>query len=341
MTTETHVHEWIEERVLCERLSQFACSSCGHSTAGCNTCNQPLETANAICDRCLTREREVLADTRRAWDLIDQPHRDVLPIGSIDHDTRTTGRDDTPIVPIGAADRATGQDDFAVILDITKANPSRTVLDLLRDPENVLDVLHERADDWATQADTTATGDVLAWLTSRLLWAANTLPTADWEDYRNEVRQVRWKLRHIAGITPERNIAPCVHCGGKVVQDWADQHGRPFTDGLSDTLRCTGCGTTWGDHARFDYLNLTTVRALPETHPDALVTLEEARAALPRAKRNTINQRIKRDRDREKAGRPRLIPERGENLRGQALYRLGDLTGEGDTAGGSADTATG
>src|SRR5690606_10774117 len=100
--------------------------------------------------------------------------------------------------------------------------------------------------------------------------------------------------------------------------------------GLSDLLRCTGdCRTTWSDRARFDYLNLTTIRALSYTHPDALVTLADARAAAPMVKRNTINQRIKRDRDRAaRTGKPRAIPERGTDLRGRPLYRLGDLLGD-------------
>lgn len=324
-----HRHEWKPHP---ETLEIYACDTCGETTPPCpnvtnfrdqTPCGRPLDTHNRICETCLTTERQVLTDIRAAWHHLGT-HATILQLGDIDRDARTTGKVEGTIpVPIGAADRVHGQDDFEHILGVVAATPSRTVLDLLRDPDNIIDVLHEHAEEWATQANTRATGNVLDWLTGRMLWAANTLDPDQWDDYRREARKVRWSLRRTAGILPERHDAPCPDCGGKVVQDWADRNGNPYDDGLSDVIRCTQCRVLFPDRGRFDYLNLTTLRALPETHPDAEVTLKEARAVLPRARRNTINVAIHRDRKRTTT--PRRIPERGTNHRGDPLYRLGDI----------------
>lgn len=308
-------HEWRD----------LECTQCGETTAPCQVCSRPMGSLNLMCHGCLASERRVLDHIRIAWPQAQGPSW-ALSVEDLDLRPRTTSGEIDPPVWIGPADRASSPDDFVALGRVLEANPDKHLLDLLRDPVNIVGVLHQQAHEWGRRAGSAPAGDVLEWLGSRLLWAANT-DSSLMARHRALARRVRWKLRHLAGVLPHQNPAPCVHCGGKVVQDWTDADGQPHPDGLSDLLRCAGdCRTTWGDRARFDYLNLTTIRALPHTHPDALVTLADARTAAPRARRNTINQRIKRDRDRAaQTGEPRGIPERGTNHRGLPLYRLGDL----------------
>jgi hypothetical protein len=331
VTDQHHRHEWIQDRGLCELRSSYSCSSCGLTVAGCNTCDRPNESSNLICLRCLDSERAVLDHIREAWRIIGPDRVEILRLGTVDHDGRTRPptmrHPDRVSVPFGAAPRyaTDARDDFEVIQGIMRARPDRSLLDLVRDPENVMDALHEVAEDWASQRGVEASGDVLKWLGESMLWAAQTLDADDWVDYRETVRKVRFKLRHVAGLLPEKDPIPCLHCGepDAVVQDWIDRDGRPYRTGLSDTLRCQSCGFVWDDRAHFDYLNLTTVRAAPETHPNARVTLAEARAALPRARRGTINEVIRRDRQRPPERR--RIPEVGRTRAGEPLYRLGDV----------------
>lgn len=327
--TKQHRHEWIHDVQLCDLRGTFVCSECGATTAECNTCGDPVTTsANLICQRCLDREREVLTHIGEAWKEIGPDKVEILQLGTIDHDARTrrptVDHPDQVSVPLGAGG-LDSPDDFEELYGILRADPSRSLLQLLHDPANIIDALHEVAEDWAGQRGVTASGNVLTWLGENLLWAAQTLPDDAWLDYRRLARHVRHRIRHVAGLLPERDPIPCLHCGAAdtVVQDWIDKHGRPYPTGLSDTLRCMACGYVWDDRAHFDYVNLTTVRAAPVRYPDAKVSLAEARAALPRARRNTINVAIHRDRKRP--ADQRRIPEVGRDRRGEPLYRLGDI----------------
>jgi len=298
----------------------YACEDCDETTGACpNTkqrgrCGRPMETLNRICDKCIARELRLLDRVRTAWHSLDSSVLDVMELGSVDVDATTSGELEEP-VQIGAADRYRAQDDFGV-LGPMKATPAA-----LKDPENVILLLHERCYDWALRRGEQPSGDVLEWLKRHVVWAVNTLEPGEWDDYRSLVRGSEWQLRRMAGLLPDRNPAPCVNCGGKVVQDRADMNGEPLLRGRSDTLRCVRCAERWSDRLRFDYLNLTTIRKLPETHPDAHLTLEQIRTVLPQARRNTINVALHRDRKRAE----RRIPPRGEDLRGQPLYRLGDV----------------
>ncbi|WP_159622686.1 hypothetical protein [Ruania rhizosphaerae] len=315
--TDHHTHTWTPADD-----TGFACAHCEATTPVCGTCgDRPLEDAIAICRPCLTAERRILTTTATLVDQLPGNAREILGIKAIRYDHTPTGGGDG--LPFGI-----GSDDDDPVELAAIAATRGTVIDLLRQPDNVLDVLHGWADAWTdAQQLPPWSGSVFDWLAGTLTWAAANPDASEWHTYREEARLVRSRIRTLAGLAPEREPAPCVHCGGKVVRDWTDPDGHPHDRGLSDVLRCTGCGTTWGDRHRFDYLNLTTLRALPETHPDALVTVEDARLAVPTARRNTINQRLKRDRDRAAAGAPRRIPERGEDVRGRPVYRLGDLLG--------------
>lgn len=298
----------------------WACEDCGEETPACPStrqrgrCGRPNDTLNRVCSACIARERKMLDRVRTAWHSLDSSVLDVMELGSVEVDAWTSGEIEEP-VQIGAADRYRAQDDFAA-LGPMKATPTA-----LKDPENVILLLHERCFDWAEHLGTHPSGDVLEWLSAHVVWAANTLEPQEWDEYRSLVREVEWQLRRMAGLLPDRNPAPCVNCGGKVVQDRADMNGEPLLGGRSDTLRCVRCAEQWSDRLRFDYLNLTTIRKLPETHPDVCLTLEQIRTVLPQARRNTINVALHRDRKRAQ----RRIPERGQDHKGQPLYRLGDV----------------
>lgn len=333
-------HRWIDEFELIEvgkgecepaPTGRFVCEQCGETSSACNTCGRAVGSSLLICDRCLEREREVLVHIQEAWRLIGSANVEILQLGTVDHDARTRAATskypDQVSVPVGAGNRydLDARDDFELYQGIMRANPNRTLLQLVRDPENVMDTLHEIAEDWASRREVKAEGNVLTWLGESMLWAAQTLDLEDWDDYRATARKVRGKLQGIAGVLPQRDPIPCQECGepDSVVQDWIDKHGRPYKNGLSDKLRCIKCGFVWDDRAHFDFLNLATVRAAPLNHPDTLVSLVEARASLPTARRNTINKALSRDRHRSLA--QRRIPERGKNAYGEPLYRLGDI----------------
>lgn len=341
--SQQHRHEWIQDIALCEPRSTFMCSECGATAAECNTCGHPVTTsANLICQRCLDREREVLAHIGEAWKEIGPDKVEILQLGTIDHDARTrrptSKYPDQVSVPLGAGD-LDSPDDLELIYGILRADSSKSLLQLLRDPANIIDALHEVAEDWAGQREVSASGNVLTWLGDNMLWAAQTLTYQEWSDYRSTVRTVRHRIRHVAGMLPERDPIPCLNCGeaDTVVQDWIDKHGRPYPNGLSDSLRCMACGYVWDDRAHFDFLNLTTVRAAATRFPDTLVTLEEARAVLPRARRGTINVALHRDRKRPPD--QRRIPQRGTNAVGLPLYRLGDIASNVSTSNDRTMTA--
>ena len=102
-----------------------------------------------------------------------------------------------------------------------------------------------------------------------------------------------------------------------MVRDW------DVACGLGDDVRCSRCGATWSgcEHLALD--QGWRLREMPDTDPDLLVTLDQARRLVPAVKRNTINQVLKRDRTREPADR--RLPAQAVNGAGDELYRLGDV----------------
>jgi hypothetical protein len=182
--------------------------------------------------------------------------------------------------------------------------------------------------------------DTCDYLRSRSLWAAQSFE--EWPDYLTELREVRREVRHIIGVdtTPVREVVPCVHCGATITREWTEQ-------GLADLRQCRGCGLTWIDAAHLAFINRDTLLALPATHPDVSVTMEQARKVWPKIPRNTWNQALGRDQRKADAWdayladlrtstwtipqpkhprrHVRIAPERGTDERGDVLYRLGDL----------------
>lgn len=187
------------------------------------------------------------------------------------------------------------------------------------------------------------------------LWAAHNPEASDWPGYWRAIHRLLWRARSEAGLMPQVQAEPCVHCGGDCVRDWSDRDWEPLTDGLSDVVRCTGCGMTWGDREDWRRVSRHHLVVLADEHPDALVTLDQARTIWTDVPAATWRQWLKRDRDAWEQSvdeaivwhtawceleaepgppiprdeppelSPRRIPEHGQDRHGAALYRVGDL----------------
>ncbi|NMF29607.1 hypothetical protein [Cellulosimicrobium aquatile] len=287
-------HEWTTTTAFEDAGTHtFACTSCAATTTGCRDCARPLDgTALAICDRCLTRARQLLEDIGMYLAEMADVAKVAVGLRAVRYDlTGTPSTANTARLPHGL--------DAAYREDVPVAGPGS-----IRTRGGALDLLEAWVDDWAERCgDADGAHDTLAYLRTHTLWAAQNHPA--WPTYLDELRATRAVVRRLAGLAPEREPVPCVHCGGTIVRDWTTW------EGLSDVARCTGCGTTWGSRAHLALTERWHVHALPAERPDALVTAEQARAIWPQLKRNTLNQWISRHLlepvDRDEHGRPRFI----------------------------------
>jgi hypothetical protein len=137
--------------------------------------------------------------------------------------------------------------------------------------------------------------DWIDYLKTHHLWAAHNPEASDWHEYLHDVKQLRRRARGEAGLLPQTQPEPCVHCGGEVVRDWADKDWNPLPDGLSDHVRCTGCAMTWPNIERWRFITRQHIVASPLAHPDALVTLEQARMIFPDVPVSTMRSWVRRD----------------------------------------------
>lgn len=287
------IHDWAPTD------TGYECTGCDETRPACNTCTRVLHTHNLACDACIKHARRTIEDTREA---ANTPYAYQLGIKAIRYDKdRTTGGGED-ILGTNPA-----QDDPELAAHIA-AKTNTNVLAILRDPPNVLEPLLDWADTWADARGETVTTNVFDYLNSRIIWAVNNPNQSAWHDYRTEAGTIRNRLRSLVGLNHRADPVPCVHCGGKIIQ----QNGK---HGLEEHLECTGCGLIWGNREQLNWVNMTYYRDLPNTHPDALVTAEDARRILPDLKRNTLNQWISRG----------LIVSAGRDTRGQDTYRLGDI----------------
>lgn len=288
----------------------YVCADCPEETGACHTCGAAMTTSNLVCARCLEHARRTLADIQEA---ANTPYSyGTLGLKAVRYDgERTSGTkaDD----PRGATP-ARGLDADLIAL---ATGGGVDVIAILRDPPNVLEPLLDWSDRWAEARGENAHGmNVFAYLDTRLLWAANNPDTSAWHDYLDEARVVRTRLRRLVGLAPVHTPAPCVHCGGNIIQEQSER-------GLEERLRCTGCHMTWRDREHLAAIEARAVKLAPSQSPDTLVTVEQARAAMPHVKRNTLNQALKRD--RAKPEPEQRAPERGRTRRDDPIYRLGDL----------------
>lgn len=309
---ERHVHEWVDATTDDDRVRQYVCSQCATQTAGCCECGTPLLTALAVCDRCLHRAKRLVQDVIDALDTVPFHHAEILGLRAVRYDRPLVhASGDRERLPFG--------------MDAVVDDPEDTRIEAIKFPRAATDILDGWARAWADELGVNHPHDPLPWLVEHTLWAIQNPGLSGWDDYRTEAKQVRAVVRRLLGINPVHESAPCVHCGGPVVRQW-------LPDGLDDERRCLQCGMTWEDGDRLRFTNHLRVLASPVTDPDTLVTIEQARLALPDLRRNTLNQVLKRDRDRtdpqhrdhDPRWHPRL-PVHGRNVRGENLYRLGDV----------------
>ena len=343
-STTDHQHEWTETSAPDQTPRTWACSWCPATVTQCATCDRTLDTTGRVCEHCVSRARNDLREIRDLYGVLPDViaaaaglHAVRYDRGHIRYDRGASGSsataNDTEIIG-GNAMVLAGHG----TVDRVRAGRTETTIDpaLLdaerRDPPSVSALLLSWEDAWRQErhdpaATTTALADAVDYLLANTTWAAQA--SQSWTDYRTEVRSILGRLRHITGSSraPERSELPCPECGGIVVQKWTDE-------GLGDEHTCTGCRITWPTAAHFARVLRATYHDLPGTHPDALVTLDDARRILPDLKRNTLNVWIKRDRDRAAQGSERQIPERGRDVRGEHLYRLGDIAARLDRKAG-------
>lgn len=286
----THVHEWIENQSARGDSEQWGCE-CGEFSDICHICSEPSGSSLWICEKCLRREETLLDDVTRLRDQWDE---------------RDRNREASPMAPKLVRAKSAGGESMD-----------------FEDVEGEWLAWHGRWSDFMTPSTEGALADLKRWLT----WAVHNPRESGFEAYQADMRRVRASLLRIVGLAPEKVAAQCVWCDGKVVRDRCDARGRAYPDGLRDEVRCTGCGAQWPTEEALRELVQQGLAGLPERAPDALVTLEQARRIWPDVKRNTINQAIKRDRDRAEkhADHVRAFPQLGRARDGLPLYRIRDL----------------
>lgn len=307
-------HHWIATTTYADTRYTYMCAQCTATTTDCRSCTRLLDTAleaaHTICDHCLASARKVIADIRDYLRELPDVTREVLGLRAIRYDVSG---------PASAVDDSR----LPFALDVTQDNINAHGPSALRTATGTLSLLESWVEDWVERSGYSPGGyDTLTYLEAHTLWAAQHHPA--WDVYLQEARETRAVVRRLAGLAPEREPAPCVHCGGSIVHEWTVQ-------GLADEAVCTGCGMTWRSRRQLEAVNRWHVAVLPETHPDVVVTLEEARAICPAVKRNTINQVLKRDRAMAVPFAPR-IRFWGLDRRGRALYVLADIAALASTA---------
>lgn len=322
--SEHRTHEWTRVDGA-EGICAWACTECTEICATCGTCGRPSGTSLLLCSSCERAAAKVLDDIADALSYYETPPRSL--IGS---------PGDMRLVPGFSGPTA------------------------IQTPADIESRMLSWVARWTEHTGATQQG-ASDYLRSHHLWAAHHAEESRWLAYLADMRRLRGQARGVAGLLPKRHPEPCVHCGGTVVQDWADRWWKPLTGGLSDMVRCLGCGTTWRDRAMWLFSTRQHIVDVPAVHPDSLVTLAQARMIWPEVPAGTWRQWAKRWRDDGEeaierarhwwnlrcaylAGRdawpawapmtwpgpgdpptmPGWLPERGER-RGVTLYRVGDL----------------
>lgn len=316
-------HNWtqIDESTWAEPgKTIYACETCEETTPACVQCQNPVGTALLICERCIQRERWVLHDIDA---MLDQYQPDPVSLHSRPRYDLTN----------------------------TKGGTSGEHLT----PDDIRARLQWWVALWAKALDEQpSNGDPTEYLRSRIIWAAQNQSLSHWPQFRDATRKTRGHARLIAGLAADKYPRKCAYCGGVLVQDRTDKQGQALPTGRTDAIRCTGCGENWPDEQSWKRLQRYQITMLPDQHPDALVTLEEARVIYRHIPSTTWRDWLRRDRERhrrsversdtwqdqrdafEQSGQigpwtepptiaERALPERGYRDANTPLYRLGDL----------------
>lgn len=318
--SERHIHEWTKTDSA-TGITAWACTGCTETSATCGTCGGPSGTSLLLCEACRERTARVLDDIAHALSMWEPEPRSLV---------KSPGN--MALAPQPSSGENVG----------------------LRTPDDIEGKLWGWCARWS---EFTAPENIgwLGYLRGHLIWGAQNPDESDWSAFLADIRRLRTAARRIAGLLPRFMPEPCAICGGPVIQDRADREWNPLTGQLPDTVRCLRCGRAWDDPILWRFANRQHIVSAPDEHPDALVTLDQARMVWPAVPTSTLWMWIKRDRDarqrsideaivwneawNEYENAPgdaaierdeppalieRMIPERGER-EGSALYRVGDI----------------
>ncbi|RHA38718.1 hypothetical protein [Cellulomonas rhizosphaerae] len=288
-------------------------------------CGRVLLTAGRTCDDCVSRARNNLREIRDMYRQLPDVIAAAAGLHAIRYDQRGSSKTkkptDTSIIGGTAFVMAGGGATF------TRAGRNETHIDpaLLEaeaaDPPSVLAVLTGWEDTWRGEQDQnaamrTSVDAAVEYLVLHTTWAAQH--SGLWAEYLVDLAGLRGRLRNLTGQSsaPQQAGVPCPYCSGSIIQRW----GR---SGLDDVHECDTCHLTWASEAHFMLAVREAHSALPQTHPDQLVTIEDAKRIYKgRVRPNLFDTWVKRGRlDAE-------VDEHGmpvRDVRGQFLYRLGDI----------------
>lgn len=258
-------HEWHLSESPTSQIDQWQCANCPETSATCIVAHDgeahPVGSALPICEPCIKREQRILSDIEHYlghWDWLDyKPQKSSMAY---------------PLVRVHG-----GKPDDDERLT----------------PEDVEGVMWSWVGLW-TERTGAQRSHWKDFLKGHLVWAANNPELSGWEDFTREIRQQRARARAMVGLDPLRLPEPCMYCGGRVVQDWADKHGNPYGDGLQDEVRCTKCDLAWSDRNEFQRVVREHVQQLPKTAPDARVALDLAKRVKPEIPAATWRKWIQR-----------------------------------------------
>lgn len=262
---------------------RWACTDCADTCAACIECRRWTGNALLICDGCTARTAALLGDIETAIALHSPAPRSLIPPVRYDRDRIRGSWNEDPM-------RWT----------FTDLAPTLT----------------QWADMWAEESAMPRRIDAVEYLRGHILWAAHNPVLSDWAQWLAEMRRILHVAKREAGILPKRMPAPCVHCGGIAVQDWADASLAPFTDGLQDEVRCLRCRRTWNSAAHFGQVSKEHLHSMPERFPDTLVTLDEAALVWPEVPARTWQTWLQRG---------EIPAPVAWDVRGVAQYLVGDL----------------
>lgn len=321
--TEQHRHDWVHAAEQPAWPTRFACTQCPSSTLGCTVCGRPLETIDRTCDECVSATRDKLRRVRDMYRALPDVIAAAAGLHAVRYDRGGRGSSGDVRVLGGEAAVLAGGGTASGVTSSARGDRSHAVDQLPSDPPSVLATLTAHEDTWRLEqqqpaATVTSVDAAVTYLLNHTAWAAQRSEVDTWLAYLSDLRTLFGRLGNLTGGSnrPVKEPTPCAYCGGVVQRRWTD-------GGLDDERTCTSCGESWPDEWHQDRATNWRILTAPVNDPDTLVTPEQARRALPDLKRNTLNQALKRDRDRHPDDQ--RIPTHGHNTHGELVYRLGDI----------------
>ena len=300
---DTHRHDW----QLYDEDHGYYCSECPETCPACVVWHKgqphPTGTSLLICDDCLNAERVILDRIIEARDGMVVEPRSMPPAYAAD--LTNAHSDDPERLPFGM-DAIIDDHDLGIAG--------------IKVPDGVDDTLWSWVALWTDASGHAENVDHVDYLKGHLMWAAHNSSVSHFHHYRDEMRALLGRARHLNPPEVEHVGPHCFDCGGRLIRHWlGDGTTRdPNRRGLGDEVRCETCKREY-DPARFRLAFRARVER--DAHPDALLTEPELRHALPLGT-STLRVWITRGKI-EHAG----------HRRGVKVYRLGDVQTLLDTPG--------